>query len=401
MKKSVFGKAGTFTLFIVLISMVWPKVKILAKTASPYQTVVSEETSYVDKYFEIDKDGNFKVNIWLGDELLATEDGQDINYYLPDHLGSVTQVLDEKGQIVEQNDYEPFGRINYQSADVQDYKFAGKLQDKESNLQYFEQRYFSPTLARFSSLDPLLLKATEKFLSDPQQLNSYTYGRNNPVRFIDPTGEANYEFQPYYSSNGVYNTGNPLGSYRGITVYSGGDLYGTGSHNYQCVSLGQSFAQTQYGVDLRGTGHGYAYGDQSALKTSFSANNPDNPGQYTVYNNSGTIMPQENDMISWSGGNYGHVGFISEVVFDDKSGTGYVYSIEQNADRNRAIFYQPLTRSHNEDGQAVYTVGSRFNSYQVQGWARYENQSLLNGPEQKYINIPYTPATQFPIVYRP
>ena len=103
-------------------------------------------------------------------------------------------------------------------------------------------------------------------------------------------------------------------------------------------------------------------------------------------------MPQENDIISWSGGKYGHVGVIVEVTFDKESGTGYVYTMEQNASRDKGLFKQPLTRSNDDKGNAIYTVGDRMKNYTVQGWARYQNASMLPGTSVDYTSTPYTPA---------
>ena len=55
----------------------------------------------------------------------------------------------------------------------------------ETGLDYFGARYFSGAQGRFTTPDPLMASAT---VYDPQSWNRYTYGRNNPLRFIDPTG---------------------------------------------------------------------------------------------------------------------------------------------------------------------------------------------------------------------
>jgi RHS repeat-associated protein len=52
-----------------------------------------------------------------------------------------------------------------------------------TGLDYFEARYMSSAQGRFTSPDPLGGK-----LEDPQTLNKYTYARNNPLAFTDPTG---------------------------------------------------------------------------------------------------------------------------------------------------------------------------------------------------------------------
>lgn len=64
--------------------------------------------------------------------------------------------------------------------------FTGKERDPESGLDYFGARYCASTGGRFGSADPLYLELRR--LIDPQQLNLYTYTRNNPLRFTDPTG---------------------------------------------------------------------------------------------------------------------------------------------------------------------------------------------------------------------
>jgi uncharacterized protein RhaS with RHS repeats len=48
-------------------------------------------------------------------------------------------------------------------------------------------RYYSPTVGRFLSFDPAL--DLKKTLPTPQAWNRYSYVRNNPLRFVDPTGQ--------------------------------------------------------------------------------------------------------------------------------------------------------------------------------------------------------------------
>jgi RHS repeat-associated protein len=67
------------------------------------------------------------------------------------------------------------------------YKFTGKERDTESGLDYFGARYYGSSMGRFMSPDPVII--TPERLANPQQLNLYAYVANNPLRFIDPTGE--------------------------------------------------------------------------------------------------------------------------------------------------------------------------------------------------------------------
>jgi RHS repeat-associated protein len=102
------------------------------------------------------------------------------------------------GSVKARYDYLPFGEeipstvgnrsslLGYSAADSTRQKFTQKERDGESGLDYFGARYYSSPQGRFTSVDPLLESARRK---DPQTWNRYAYARNNPLRFIDPTGE--------------------------------------------------------------------------------------------------------------------------------------------------------------------------------------------------------------------
>ena len=65
---------------------------------------------------------------------------------------------------------------------------TGKERDSETGLDYFGARYFSGAQGRFTSPDPQFFQ--KEMLGDPQRFNLYAYARNNPLKFIDPSGEA-------------------------------------------------------------------------------------------------------------------------------------------------------------------------------------------------------------------
>ena len=126
-----------------------------------------------------------------------------IQYYHPDHLGSSNVITDGKGDIIDENVFYPFGHVrqhrrtdeakNVLSAK---YLFTGKELDQESELQYFEARYYDGVLGRFISVDPLYLgiESSEnsewsELLTNPQLLNIYSYTINNPLNHVDPSGK--------------------------------------------------------------------------------------------------------------------------------------------------------------------------------------------------------------------
>ena len=82
------------------------------------------------------------------------------------------------------------------------------------------------------------------------------------------------------------------------------------------------------------------------------------------------------------------------MTFDNKTGTGYVYTLEQNASAQTGLFAQKINRTYDKNGNPVYSVDSHISGYNVQGWARYQNQSNQNTSNQNYTNGNYTPATK-------
>ena len=63
--------------------------------------------------------------------------------------------------------------------------FAGKPQDSETGLSYFGARYYDPAVGRFMGID-----AARFSEGNLHSFNRYAYGNNNPLRFIDPTGNS-------------------------------------------------------------------------------------------------------------------------------------------------------------------------------------------------------------------
>jgi RHS repeat-associated protein len=64
-------------------------------------------------------------------------------------------------------------------------QFTLKERDVETGLDYFDARYYASIQGRFTSPDPLLASGQAKL---PQSWNRYTYGVNNPLINVDPTG---------------------------------------------------------------------------------------------------------------------------------------------------------------------------------------------------------------------
>ncbi len=64
------------------------------------------------------------------------------------------------------------------------HKFTGQELDDETGLYYYGARYYDPQLGRFISADTIVQAPF-----DPQTLNRYSYCRNNPIVYSDPSGQ--------------------------------------------------------------------------------------------------------------------------------------------------------------------------------------------------------------------
>jgi len=151
----------------------------------------SASTSFfLGEGFEIDVDEECeRKSIFAGDLRLLTVEidvnsGEEkIRFLHPDHLGSSSVVTDEEGSEIFHSEFGPYGEVTRtDGASPSSFGFTDQEHDP-SGLIYMNARYYDPLSGRFTSPDEVV---QDPF--DPQFLNRYTYVRNNPVKFVDPSG---------------------------------------------------------------------------------------------------------------------------------------------------------------------------------------------------------------------
>lgn len=126
-----------------------------------------------------------RIHIYLNGQRIAMEENGKKYFFHNDHLGSSSVVTDEAGQLVKYLEYQPFGETKLEEGPLSlNQKFTGKELDDSTGLYDYGARLYEPKLGRFISPDTI-----EPELSNPQSLNRYSYTLNNPLRYIDPTGE--------------------------------------------------------------------------------------------------------------------------------------------------------------------------------------------------------------------
>jgi len=168
---------------------------------------------------------------------------EDTYYYHTDHLGSSNVITDGAGNMVREIYYMPYGASNTVSGSIDvRHKFTGQELDDETGLYYYGARYYDPAIGRFISADTIVPN-----FADPQSLNRYSYVRNNPIIYTDPSGNHPVLFamaagaiiggaQAAISGGDIV-----LGAFSG--AFSGAVFYGAGSiiANMEAIAAMDSF----------------------------------------------------------------------------------------------------------------------------------------------------------------
>ncbi|MBZ0241730.1 MAG: RHS repeat-associated core domain-containing protein, partial [Bacteroidales bacterium] len=120
--------------------------------------------------------------------IILHEDGSSgYEYSIKDHLGNTRITFDEKGKILQEDTYYPFGMnisgLSYNQNTIQNkYKYNGKELQDGFGLDWYDYhaRFYDPSIGRFTTVDPM----AESYYG----LTGYNYVANNPIRLIDPDG---------------------------------------------------------------------------------------------------------------------------------------------------------------------------------------------------------------------
>ena len=129
---------------------------------------------------------------FTGGRFVATATGVEARYFVTDHLGSVRAVVNGDGEVLERNDYYPFGS-RWDDGLLSDnrYRYNGKEAQAFLNNPYLDYgaRQYDSDGAVWLGKDPL----SEKYYP----ISPYSFCANNPIKFVDldgrklrPAGEA-------------------------------------------------------------------------------------------------------------------------------------------------------------------------------------------------------------------
>ena len=147
---------------------------------------------------ELEEDGKLVQFIFRGDEIVGEEkDSNIIRYirgydlvasdaesartyyhYASDEMGSITHVV-EKDQVQNHYEYDTWGNtITCEEIIENRFRFNGQQYDPITQQYYLRARFYNPVIGRFTQEDT--------YRGDG--LNLYAYCANNPVYYVDPSG---------------------------------------------------------------------------------------------------------------------------------------------------------------------------------------------------------------------
>ena len=144
-------------------------------------------TQFVGDYYEWNTQaGTGTSYYYAGGTPLAMRRNGAVTYIIGDHLGSTQTTVNDSGVKVSEMRYKAYGEMRYSGPPTgtpTNYRFTGQQQSAALGLYHMGARWYDPYLARWLSADTLVPDP-----ADPQNFNRYSYVRNSPLHFVDPTG---------------------------------------------------------------------------------------------------------------------------------------------------------------------------------------------------------------------
>lgn len=237
-------------------------------------------THYPNRYFSQEWPTNNPTrHVFLNGRSIVTFNGatssDTLNYTFGDFLGSTGVVADSANRVQEIVDYAPYGAVQNRdqlAGYSEQRKYIGEISDA-TGLSYLNARYYDGGRGQFLSQDPVFWTLSSQLLMDPQQQNSYGYGRDNPIARSDPSGLLTIVIPGTKYSESAWSTNGSAGSFIAAVgktfgeaprvindkrIWSGGDNAAARTHAAEAIAgtiAGYKFADGEK-LNLVGHSHG-------------------------------------------------------------------------------------------------------------------------------------------------
>ncbi|WP_419193218.1 RHS repeat domain-containing protein [Kolteria novifilia] len=202
------------------------------------------------------------------DQVLAEETVTEVVWSLPDHQGSIRDLVVSDGQVTEERHviYNAFGEIIDTEHPISEIRFAftGREYDAETGQYYYRARYYDVQNGRFIAEDPMGVEESP---------NLSAYAHNSPIGSLDPSGMIRVSSDPR----------NPTFVATGIRRCQGRVPCCGGSAIALHVFL--NFDDVDYGIELRPRTPWWHFGNGPAVQRG---------------GREGNIYPRDRDQRPWT-----------------------------------------------------------------------------------------------------
>ena len=197
---------------------------------------------YIGKQYEMDvKPSGTTERLYLGGDAYSApmvyirEGGGSWTLYNigRDYLGNITHIATSNGTLVEENSYDPWGRLRNPSTQEiystgsEPELMLGRGFTGHEHLTWFglinmNARLYDPVVGRFLSPDPYV-----QMPDFTQNFNRYSYCLNNPLVYVDESGEVFFTTTVIVSICVAAVVGTAVGAYQGNKIAENKGLEGS------------------------------------------------------------------------------------------------------------------------------------------------------------------------------
>ena len=151
-------------------------------TLDEHKRFVYDNYEQIEELDALNSNAIAKKRIWSNGKIIADIHGVNTYYALGDANKNITEYVDGSGTVQAHYEYSPFGKITASNGAMDDdfeYRFSSEYLDSETNLVYYNYRYYSPELGRWTKRD---------MIEEQGGLNLYVFVSNATINNYDING---------------------------------------------------------------------------------------------------------------------------------------------------------------------------------------------------------------------